>query len=110
MLPSVYIEKALVNPAGDDPALEVVVIGNTTLDAVDLSGWSILDKNDLGDQLAAIVLAPGGSIQINLSGNGAQLSNNGGTIRLIDPAGVMVHAVSYSGADAVERRLVRFNT
>jgi len=47
---------------------------------------------------------------VALSGRGAQLSNNGGTIRLLDASGVLIHAVSYSEADIVENRFVRFNT
>jgi len=39
------------------------------------------------------------------------LSNKGGTIRLMNPSGVLIHAVSYSKADAaVEDRYIRFNT
>jgi uncharacterized protein YukJ len=108
--PPVYVERALVNPAGEDPSKEVVVIGNTTVTAVELTGWSIVDKNDSADALAGVLLPPGGSVPIVLSGNGAQLSNKGGTIRLLNPSGVLIHAVSYSGADAVENRFVRFNT
>ena len=108
--PSVYVERALVNPAGDDPRREVVVIGNTTVTAVDLTGWSIVDKNNAADALAGVRLPPGGSVQVVLSGNGAQLSNNGGTIRLVNPSGVQIHAVSYSKADVIENRFVRFNT
>jgi uncharacterized protein YukJ len=109
--PAVYIERALVNPAGDDPGKEVVVIGNTTVSAVDLSGWSIVDKNNVADALAGVLLPAGGSVPIVLTGNGAQLSNKGGTIRLLNPAGVLIHAVSYSKADAsVEDQFVRFNT
>jgi uncharacterized protein YukJ len=110
ILPSVYVERALVNPAGEDPGKEVVVIGNTTLDAVDLTGWSIVDKNNVSDALAGVLLPAGGSVPVVLSGGGAQLSNKGGTIRLLNPAGVLIHAVSYSKADAVEDRFVRFNT
>jgi uncharacterized protein YukJ len=109
-LPSVYVERALVNPSGDDPGKEVVVIGNTTLTTVDLTGWSIVDKNNAADALAGVLLPAGGSVAVVLSGNGAQLSNNGGTIRLLNPAGVLIHAVSYSKADAIENRFVRFNT
>jgi uncharacterized protein YukJ len=109
-LPSVYVERALVNPVGDDVRKEVVVIGNTTIAPVDLSGWSIVDKNNAGDALAGVLLPAGASVPIVLTGKGAQLSNSGGTIRLMNPAGVLVHAVSYSKADAVEDRYLRFTT
>jgi uncharacterized protein YukJ len=108
--PAVYVEKALVNPVGDDPGKEIVVIGNTTLDAVDLSGWRIVDKSNKAETLAGLTLPSGGSVGVPLSGTGAQLSNNGGTIRLLNADGVLMHAVSYSKADAVENRFVRFNT
>jgi uncharacterized protein YukJ len=108
--PAVYIERALVNPPGDDPAKEIVVIGNTTLAPVDLTGWRIVDKNDAAEAIAGVLLPAGGSVLIVLSGDGAQLSNKGGTIRLLNPAGVLMHAASYSKADAVEDRFVRFNT
>jgi uncharacterized protein YukJ len=108
--PSVYIERALVNPGGDDPGKEVVVIGNTTSSAVDLNRWRIVDKNNATETLASLAVAPGGSVSVVLSGTGAQLSNKGGTIRLVNPTGVLVHAVSYSQADAVEGQFVRFNT
>jgi uncharacterized protein YukJ len=109
-LPAVYIERALINPAGDDVAGEIVVIGNTTRTVVDLSGWKIVDKNNTADTLAGLTLPIGGSILVRLSGEGAQLSNKGGTIRLLNPAGFLVHAVSYSKVDAIEDRFVRFNT
>ena len=107
--PDVYVEKALVNPAGADPTREVVVIGNLTVSAIDLTGWSIVDKNNKSEPVG-VSLPPGGSVPILLSGNGAQLGNNGGTIRLMNADRVLVHAVSYSKADAVENRFIRFNT
>ena len=109
-LPFVYIERALLNPGGDDPGREIVVIGNTTVDAVDLTGWRVVDKNDAADTIGNVQLSGGGSVLIVLSGHGAQLSNKGGTIRLVNPSGVLIHAVSYSKADAVDNRFVRFNT
>jgi uncharacterized protein YukJ len=108
--PTVYVERALVNPAGDDPGKEIVVIGNTTVTTVDLTGWRLLDKNAAAEALPGLLLPAGSSVLIELSGSGAQLSNNGGTIRLLNPSGVLVHAVSYSKTDAVENRFVRFNT
>ncbi len=108
--PVVYIERALVNPAGDDPAKEIVVIGNTTIGGINLNGWRIVDKNDAAESLSSLIVPAGESVLIALSGSGAQLSNKGGTIRLLDANGVLVHAVSYSKADAVENRFVRFTT
>jgi uncharacterized protein YukJ len=108
--PAVYIERALVNPAGDDVGKEVVVIGNTTTAAVNVGGWRIADKNGAADTLAAQLVAAGSSLSIILSGSGAQLGNKGGTIRLLNPGGIQVHAVSYSKADAAEGRFVRFST
>lgn len=107
--PTVYIERALVNPDGDDVGKETVVIGNTTTATVNLQGWSIADKNNLTEALGVSV-APGSSALIVLSGKGAQLSNQGGTIRLLDPSGAQIHAVSYSKDDVVSGRYVRFNT
>jgi hypothetical protein len=109
--PPVYIERALVNPDGDEPGREVVVIGNTTVASVDLTGWSIVDKNNKADVLGSLVLPAGESRRVVLSGAGAQLGNKGGTITLKNPAGAQVHAVSYSQEDAgQEDRYIRFNT
>src|SRR5262245_40201058 len=110
VFPAVYLERALVNPIGEDPTKEIVVIGNTTVDVVDLSGWRIVDKNNAAEPIAGVTLPSGGSVSVTLSGHGAQLSNNGGTIRLLNADGLLVHAVSYSKSDAVENRFVRFNT
>jgi uncharacterized protein YukJ len=108
--PPVYIERALVNPAGDDPGKEIVVIANATTTSVDLTGWSIMDKSNNVDALRG-VLPAGESRAFVLSGRGAQLGNKGGTIILNDVAGAQVHAVSYSNEDAArEGRYVRFNT
>jgi uncharacterized protein YukJ len=108
--PDVYLERALVNPVGDDTGKEIVVIGNTTLKTVDLTGWKIEDKNNQSQVISGVLLPAGGSAPVALSGDSVQLSNKGGTIRLLSPAGVLVHAVSYSKADAIENRFVRFNT
>ena len=81
--PAIYVERALVNPAGDDVHKEVVVIGNTTTVPVNLTGWRIVDKNDLADTLNGVQLEAGASALIVLTGSGAQLSNKGGTIRLM---------------------------
>jgi uncharacterized protein YukJ len=109
--PAVYIERALVNPRGADPGKEVVVIGNSTIASVDLTGWSIVDKNNNTEVLRNVLLPPGESRSVVLSGNTAQLTNKGGIIVLKNPAGEQVHAVSYSKEDASqENSYIRFNT
>lgn len=109
--PLVYIERVLVNPGGDDAGKEVVVIGNTTTSSVDLAGWRIVDKGNHVEKIPNLKLPPGESRLVKLSGKGAQLGNKGGTIRLEDPSGTQVHAVSYSEGDAkVENRYIRFIT
>ena len=80
--PAIYVERALVNPAGDDVHTEVVVIGATTV-PVNLTGWRIVDKNDLADTLNGVQLEAGASALIVLTGSGAQLSNKGSTIGLM---------------------------
>jgi hypothetical protein len=108
--PDVYIERALVNPAGDDVGKEAVVLGNASILAVDLSGWRIVDKNAHFDTLQG-TLAPGESLLVLLTGNGAQLGNNGGTISLMNQTGTQVHAVSYSKDDISKlSRYIRFTT
>jgi uncharacterized protein YukJ len=109
--PAVYIERALVNLMGNEPGNEVVVLGNTTTAAIDLNGWSIVDKNNKADILAGLVLPGGESRRVVLSGNGAQLSNKGGTITLKNADGAQVHAVSYAKDDADQEDIyIRFNT
>jgi uncharacterized protein YukJ len=109
--PPVYIERALVNPAGHDPGKEVVVLGNTTTSPVDLTGWRIVDQNNNAEVLSTLVLPGGESHQMVLSGQRAQLGNKGGTIRLTDASGTQIHAVSYAKADAApEGRYLRFTT
>jgi hypothetical protein len=87
------------------------VIGNTITTSVDLTGWSIVDKNNNAEVLHGVLLPGGESRGVVLSGSGAQLSNKGGTITLKNPAGDQVHAVSYSKEDVgQEDRYIRFNT
>lgn len=107
--PDIYIERALVNPIGNDVGSEAVVIGNTTSSAVNLANWSLVDRNNNEETISGILQA-GESRIIALSGAGVQLGNKGGTIRLKDASGNQVHAVSYSKEDAQkEGRYLRFN-
>jgi len=108
--PDIYIERALINPAGDDVGKEAVVLGNATTEVVNISGWMIVDKNNKLEPLQG-TLAPGESLRVQLTGNGAQLGNNGGTISLVNPTGTRVHSVSYAKDDiGKQARYLRFIT
>ncbi len=108
--PDIYIERALVNPIGADPTKEAVVIGNATSTTIDISRWSIVDRNNKAEVLTG-ALQPGESRLVILTGRTTLLGNTGGTIRLKDANGNQVHAVSYSQEDAkTEGRYIRFIT
>ena len=96
----VRIVAALVNPAGHDPGMETVTLVNTTPEPIDLDGWAIADKNKKRSQLAGVVAGPGEAVVVPLDGSGAQLSNKGGIISLLDAAGLKIDGVSYTRDEA----------
>jgi len=108
LVSSVYIERALVNPSGADPAREVVVLGNLATAAQKLGGWRLLDKNGRISPLD-VTIGPGQSVLVTLDGKGVQLGNQGGTLTLQDDHGAQVDVVTYTGTDATpEDRYIRF--
>ena len=96
----VRIIAALINPHGADPSLETVTLINLSPNSVDLSGWAIADRNKKRSTIANLILEAGGTGVIKLDGRGAQLSNKGGLISLIDPNGFKQHGVSYTRSQA----------
>ncbi|OLP16562.1 hypothetical protein BST81_20405 [Leptolyngbya sp. 'hensonii'] len=90
---------AMVNPRSEDPGREFVTILNIADQALDLTGWQILDKQDKADTLSGS-LQPGEAAIFRLSGKGAQLSNKGGTITLLDSRGLKVDGVAYTKDEA----------
>ncbi len=92
----------------NDPAFEWFELTNPTDRQVDLSGWSIAD-NTSTDPLDQVIIPPNSSIAIGTSdqasvvvvvaitdgriGNG--LANAGDQLRLINPAGEVVNAISW---------------
>jgi uncharacterized protein YukJ len=106
---SIYLERALVNPAGPDPGREVIVIGNLATTAVVLDGWRLVDKNQRRTNLDGATVAAGGSLLLLLDGSGVQLGNKGGNLLLLDPSGTQIDGVVYTAQDAgPEDRFVRF--
>ena len=96
----VRIVAALVNPSGEDVGAESVTLVNSSPVPVNLEGWAVADRNKNKEILSARAIAPGAAFQAALSGNGAQLSNKGGIITLLDKNGIKVHGVSYTKSQA----------
>ncbi len=92
----VRIVAALVNPGGHDVGLETVSLINLAAEAVDLSGWAIVDKNKRKELLDGQIVTGGETVKIQLSGQGTQLSNQGGIISLLNKTGLKVDGVSYT--------------
>jgi uncharacterized protein YukJ len=92
----VRIIAALVNPKDEDPGRESVTLINATPATVDLTGWTLADTNKKRSPIPAKTLAPGETLQIVLDGKGAQLSNQGGIISLLDEQGIKIDGVSYT--------------
>jgi hypothetical protein len=105
---AVYLERALINPAGSDPGLEAVVLGNRATTTQSVHGWQLIDRNGRVTKLDTEIPA-GASAIVALDGSGVQLGNNGGNLVLQDDQANQVDGVTYSAADAaVVDRYVRF--
>jgi len=97
---SIYLERALINPAGSDPGLEVVVLGNLATSPTPLDGWVLEDKNGRTTTIAGVTAAAGASVAILLDGVGVQLGNKGGNLILRSPDGQQADVVVYTADDA----------
>jgi uncharacterized protein YukJ len=93
------IVAAMVNPRADDVGKEFVTVLNISDSPLDLKGWQILDRNDKAEPISGTI-DPGQASIFQLSGTGAQLSNKGGTITLLDSRGLKVDGVAYTMDDA----------
>lgn len=93
------IISAMVNPLDVDPGNEFVTILNTSDHTLNLTNWKILDQQDKADTISGSI-KPGVATVFRLTGNGAQLSNKGGTITLLDSRGLKVDGVAYTKAEA----------
>jgi hypothetical protein len=105
---SVYIERALINPSGDDAGREVVVLASLVTTAQTLTNWRLTDKNGRVTPINT-TLGPGQSVSIALDANGVQLGNKGGNLILQDDHNAQVDVVTYTAEDASpENRYIRF--
>jgi uncharacterized protein YukJ len=97
--PGVRIVAALVNPVGPAPERETVLLLNALPDPVDVTGWRISDRLKRTCPVPAGTLAAGATLEVVIGGE-VQLGNQGGTITLLDGAGLKVAGVSYTAAQA----------
>ena len=95
----VRIVAALVNPPGPAPEAETVMLLNASPQQVDLTGWSILDRDKRQMMLHSGLLAPGDSVRVQVAAP-VQLGNRGGLITLLNPDGLKVDGVAYTQAQA----------
>jgi len=102
----VRIIAAMVNPKGDDPRDEYVILLNKNDADIDLTGWQIVDKLNKKDIINTKIISAGDTIRITLSGAGAQLSNKGGTITLLNNNGLKIDGVSYTKEDASKQGFI----
>lgn len=98
----VRILAALVNPVGDDTGHEAVTLINVGIQTLKVDGWVLRDKMDNRLGVPSINLNPGIAYTVLLPKNSIQLSNKGGSLRLFDRIGALVHSVSYSKWQASE--------
>ena len=90
----------MVNPSGDDVGMEYVILLNKSNQDVDLDGWQIVDKLNKKDTIRNMIIKAGTTEQITLTGNGAQLSNKGGNITLLNADGIKIDGATYTESDA----------
>ncbi|NEA37320.1 DUF2278 family protein [Streptomyces sp. SID13031] len=95
------IVAALVNPVGPSPEPETVTLLNPGSALIDLDGWSLLDRLGQRMPLTALDLPAGEAVRIPLTAP-IQLGNRGGTLTLLDPAGLKVDGISYTKEQAAE--------
>jgi uncharacterized protein YukJ len=97
---AIRILAAMINPTGPAPEHERVVLLNASPTSVDISGWRIADRLKRTCTLPAqTTLAAGALLDAPIS-EPAQLGNQGGSITLLDAAGLKVDGVSYTAEDA----------
>ena len=96
----VRIIAALVNPEGDDTGKEYIILLNKTNKDINLAGWQIVDKLKKRDIIGNKILPAGDTLRIQLTGAGAQLTNKGGNITLLNKESLKVDGVTYTKEDA----------
>lgn len=100
---------ALINPEGHDPGNETVTLINIGDHSETLNDWRLVDRNNRFHSLDGVTIGAGDTVRVRLDPRGAQLSNKGGVIKLVNNNGSTVHSVTYSkGQTKPEGRTLLF--
>ncbi len=92
----VEIVGLLPDPAGRDEGREAVAIGNSTDKPVKLAGWRLRDRGGNEYPLAGEVAAKS-RLRIFMTTAAMPLNNDGDSVLLIGPAGVVRSCAVYVG-------------
>jgi endonuclease YncB( thermonuclease family) len=99
----------LPDPVGRDEGHEAVEIGNSTDQPIDLAGWKLRDRAGNEYRLAGTVVAKR-RLRIVMTTATMSLNNDGDTVMLIDPAGVLRSRVEYGKDQVRVGKWVEFNS
>jgi hypothetical protein len=105
----VEIVGLLPNPVGRDEGNEAVEIGNSRSQPVDLAGWKLRDRAGNPYRLAGTVPAKD-RLRIVMTAPSMPLNNDGDTVLLIDPAGVVRSRVEYTADQVRVGKWVEFGS
>jgi uncharacterized protein YukJ len=97
---------AMVNPKGDDVGKEYVILLNKSAADINLTGWQIVDKQNKKETLGDLTVPAGDTLKVKLTGKGAQLSQKGGIITLLNKDGLKIDGVTFTAADAATEGIV----
>lgn len=103
----VAIVAALVNPEGrenrpdHDGRPELVYLMNRTSAGLSLKDWQLLNRTDEPHRISVDIWVPPGEVRAVTTGS-MPLSNQGGTISLLDERGMKVDGVGYTRRQARE--------
>lgn len=106
----VVIIAALVNPKGEEQGKEKVILLNTTDVDISLDGWKLVDRTNQLFNLKNSNIKACGVIEVVITAeSNFNLGNKGGTITLLNKAGLKTSGVQYTKEQAkVEGRLIKF--
>ena len=93
---AVEIVGLLPDPVGRDEGDEAVEIANGTAQPIDLAGWRLVDE--AGNQYRLAGTGKGAATDRD-DGVTMPLNNDGDTVMLIDPAGVLRSRVEYNAGE-----------